>query len=170
MGTPIIIFGSSRSFGETWSAVHVVLGDNKSIPIIDLNTLSIAPYDYTYKNKEDDYLPLMERIVTHDLIVLATPVYWYTMSSLMKMFIDRLSDLLDIRKDIGRQLRGKRLYVVASFGTSLPKGFEEPFSQTCAYLGIIYEGCSFIYSGDDPDLQSANAQNIEKAQKILGIY
>lgn len=167
MTSPIIILGSSRRFGETWNAVQRVLGGNDAIPVVDLSTFNIAPYDYLYQNKEDDYLPLMERVVSHDLIVLATPVYWYTMSASMKIFIDRLSDLLDIRKDIGRKLRGKRLYVIASFGTSRPNGFEEPFSQTCAYLGVTYEGCSFIYSGDDPDLQSANATHIEKAQKIL---
>ena len=54
----------------------------------------------------------------------------------MKTFIDRLSDLISIRKDLGRKLKDKRIFVIASFNTSVPKGFEEQFSQTCEYLGI----------------------------------
>ncbi len=85
----------------------------------------------------------------------------------MKTFIDRFSDLLSIRKDLGRQLRGKRILVVASFSTSMPKGFEDPFSQTCEYMGIKYEGCSFIYNGNDVELIKNNALYINKAKEIL---
>lgn len=44
------------------------------------------------------------------------------MSALMKTFIDRWSDLLNIRKDIGRRLTNKELYVITSFGESIPRG------------------------------------------------
>lgn len=167
MNNSIILIGSSRSFGETRKAVEQVIETTDSIPIIDLNTLKILPYDYEYKNQQDDYLFTIEQVVKHDLIVLATPVYWYTMSAQMKIFIDRLSDLLDIRKDIGRKLRGKQVFVIASFNTSLPKGFEEPFIQTCDYMGIHYKGCSFIYAGDNATLKSQNEAQIQKARKII---
>ena len=167
MANPIIIVGSSRSHGNTRKTVDQIIG-KRDIPLVDLNTLNIKPYDYEYLNKSDDFIPLIERISEFDTIVLATPVYWYTMSASMKIFIDRISDLLDIRKDLGRKLRGKKLFVIASFGTSLPKGFEDTFSQTCQYLGVEYLGTSFVYVGEDEELfMENNQQAIEKAKLIF---
>ena len=167
MTTPIVILGSSRSFGNTQKAVQLIIGGNQDIPIIDLKSLNITPYDYTHRNKNDDCLPLMEQALSHSLLILATPIYWYTMSAHMKIFIDRLSDFLSIRKDIGRKLRGKNLFVIASFETSLPKNFEDPFSHTCEYLGINYQGCSYIYFGKDSSLLVRNKAEINKAQSVL---
>ncbi len=169
MNKPIIIMGSARSTGQTRTAIETIIGD-ANIPIVDLHSLNISPFDYEHKNEYDDYIPLMERVTgENDLIILATPVYWYSMSTTMKIFIDRVSDLLSIRKDVGRKLRGKKIFVIASFGTSLPRGFEDPFSQTCEYLGMEYRGCSFIYHGNDQDLLQGNKEQIRKAQKELAI-
>jgi putative NADPH-quinone reductase len=169
MNKPIIIMGSARSVGQTRTAIETIIGDTK-IPFVDLHALNITPFDYEHNNEDDDYIPLMERVTEeNDLIILATPVYWYSMSTVMKIFIDRVSDLLSIRKDLGRKLRGKKIFVVASFSTSLPKGFEYPFSQTCEYLGIEYRGCSFIYHGSDEQLLEGNKDQIAKAQKELGV-
>lgn len=153
---PLIIFGSARSDGNTLQAIQALIGD-QSVPIVDLGKLNIAHYDYDYQNTHDDFIPLAEKMVMHNPIILATPVYWYTMSALMKTFMDRWSDLLDIRKDLGRRLTNKELYVIASYGGVKPEGFEFPFSQTCAYLEMQYKGCFYFYSGDDPELIKENA-------------
>jgi putative NADPH-quinone reductase/RimJ/RimL family protein N-acetyltransferase len=152
---PIIILGSSRGEGNTLKIVHQLINE-ASIPLVDLRNLNISHYDYNYENMKDDFLPLAEKMVKHNPIVLATPVYWYTMSALMKTFIDRWSDLLDIRKDIGRRLAGKELYVITSYSAGIPRGFEDPFSQTCEYLEIDYKGCFYFYSGDDAELKKNN--------------
>ncbi len=167
MNNPIIILGSSRSFGETRKAVDLIIGD-RNIKIVDLRDLNISLYDYEHNNKDDDYIPLMEEVIEHELIILATPVYWYSMSATMKIFIDRISDLLTFRKDLGRKLRGKKLFVISSFSTSMPQGFEDAFSQTCEYLGMQYQGCSFIYNGNNIDLLTNNKEQIEKAKVIIG--
>ena len=39
--------------------------------------------------QKDDMAELMEKMLTADVIVLATPVYFYAMSGLLKTFIDR---------------------------------------------------------------------------------
>lgn len=152
---PIIIFGSSRSDGDTLQAIKTVIQD-QPIPIVDLRDLSITCYDYNYENTKDDFIPLAEKMVKHNPIILATPVYWYTMSATMKTFIDRWSDLLDIRKDIGRRLTNKELYVITSYGTDMPRGFEDAFSQTCDYLDMQYKGCFYFYSGDDVKIAEKN--------------
>lgn len=161
----IIILGSSNSYGKTREATYSIVA--KETALIDLNNLNISYYDYDNKNIDDDYISVIEEIIKHDLIILATPVYWYCMSAQMKTFIDRLSDLMSIRKDLGRKLKDKRIFVIASFNTSVPKGFEEQFSQTCEYLGIKYEGCSFIYNGNNIELNNNNHLEINKAKNII---
>ena len=165
---PIIIFGSSKSRGQTWNALQSFKG-NREIPIVELSELNISFFDYEHKNQNDDYIPLMERILEYDPIILATPVYWYTMSAQMKVFIDRLSDCLAIRKDIGRKLKGKKMYVITSFGTSMPEAFEEAFRQTCDYMKMSYQGCLYYYTGDEPELRKENEAKIAAfTKKVFG--
>ena len=167
MANPIIILGSSRSHGNTRKVIDQIIS-KKDVPLVDLNTLNIQPYDYEYLNQSDDFMPLIERIIAFDTIILATPVYWYTMSATMKIFLDRITDLLHIRKDLWRKMGHKKLFVVASFGTSLPKGFEDTFSQTCQYLGFEYVGTSFVYVGQNEEqFANSNQQAIEKANMVL---
>lgn len=157
---PLIIFGSARSDGHTLRAIQATIGNCK-VPVADLRKLNIAHYDYNYENADDDFIPLAEKMVQHNPIILATPVYWYTMSALMKIFIDRWSDLLHLRKDIGRRLANKELYVIASYGESIPRGFEEAFSQTCDYMEMQYKGCFYFYSGNDSELVNKNTAAAE---------
>ena len=163
---PIIIFGSSKSRGQTWNSLQLFKG-SRDIPIVELSELNISFFDYEHKNQSDDYIPLMERVLEHDPIILATPVYWYTMSAQMKVFIDRLSDCLAIRKDIGRKLKGKKMYVITTFSTSLPEGFEEAFRQTCDYMDMSYQGCLYCYTGNDAELRKENEAKIAAFTKIV---
>ena len=59
----------------------------------------------------------------------------------MKMFLDRISDLLLHHKDLGRQLRGKSMGVISSTNFSEASiEFEAPFRETSKYLGMNYVG------------------------------
>ena len=145
---PIIIFGSSRRRGDTWDAVQMVIG-KCDVDVINLGDVDFSGFDYEYQNQEDEFLPLAKRMLEHNPIILATPVYWYSMSDIMKRFLDRWSDLLDKHKDLGRKLRGKTLYIISSYGVHPEgkEGFEEVFKQTADYLGMHYGGAFLKYSG-----------------------
>lgn len=136
----IIILGSSRSQGDTRMLIDRVR-EEIDTDFIDLNDLKISYYDYDHKNQDDDFLPTMKRVVEYDKIVLASPVYWYSMSAVMKAFVDRFSDLLQIQKDLGRQLRGKKLYTISSNSDStIYDSFLKTFELTAEYLGMDYDG------------------------------
>lgn len=159
--SPIVLLGSSRGDGGTSQAIQSVFQSTPA-PIVYLSELDISYYDYSHANAHDDFMTIAQQMVMHNPIILATPVYWYTMSAMMKTFIDRWSDLLEIRKDIGRRLAGKELYVITSYANSLPRGFEEPFSQTCDYFEIEYKGCYYYYNGNDSYLRHQNHLQAEK--------
>lgn len=165
MKDPIVIIGSARGGKKTHEMLEAVIS-GRDCPVVDLNDIEMSHYDYEHKNKGDDFIPLMKRIIdNHDTIILATPVYWYSVSAVIKVFLDRITDLLTIEKDLGRKLRGKKLYMLVS-GGYFPDYFEPPIADTCKYLGIEYLGSSFVCSIQDSQAQN-NDTEIAKAIKIL---
>ena len=170
VGNPIIILGSSRNDGDTMHAVEIALGGRK-VPIINLGDLNISEYDYLGANSGDDFRPLVERMIKHDPIILATPIYWYAMSARMKKFIDRWTDLLERWQELGRGLRGKTLAVITAYAEHPDgrQGFEAPFCLTASYMGMKFGGCFYYYSGDDEELRGGNEANArEFASRIFG--
>lgn len=72
---------------------------------------------------EDDLTAGMERIYAADLIVVASPLYWYGPSGQLKLFLDRWSCLLDLDEEQFRaRMRGKRVVVLLAQGE---RGFYE---------------------------------------------
>jgi multimeric flavodoxin WrbA len=86
----LIILGSSRNDGNTKKVIDQ-LKSMSDFDSIDLNDFNISYYDYEHNNKDDDYIQLMRTILdNYDTMIFATPVYWYSMSGIMKVFIDFL--------------------------------------------------------------------------------
>lgn len=137
----VIILGSSNSTGETFKHAQFV-SQLTAFSIIDLNKFNILPFDYNFSNTNDDFFNLIEKLTNEfNLLIFATPVYWYTMSGAMKIFFDRISDCLKIYKDTGRKLKGKEMAVISSGSDkNLKHGFHMPFIETAKYLGMLYIG------------------------------
>jgi len=149
----IIVMGSSRSDGETRKMVDEFAAASGA-DIIDLRDKNISYFDYEDKNKNDDFIPTMEKVLEYDRIVFATPVYWFSMSAIMKTFLDRFSDLLHKRKDLGHKLKGKEMALITNSSTAvLTRHFETPFEDTANYLGIEYKGNvhGYVKDGDLPE-------------------
>jgi len=146
----VVIQGSARNDGNTASIVQALIRQT-DWDFIDLNDYQFSHYDYAHQNQGDDFLPLIRNLIAHyDTFVFATPVYWYSMSGLMKMFFDRITDLLTIEKPLGRKLRGKSMAVISSSGgNDLGDVFWLPFSESAQYLGMHYLGNTHTYFEQD---------------------
>jgi multimeric flavodoxin WrbA len=142
MSSAIALFGSSRRHGNTGRLLdHLVA--NVGIEVVDLAQLNISPYDYDHQNRGDDFEPLMKRVLSFDKIIIASPVYWYAVSPPVKVFLDRISDFLDIPEllEEGRRLRGKTGYIVCtSIYPDAPESFIGALAQTFTYLGMRQGG------------------------------
>ena len=55
--TQVIVFGSSRSFGNTRKVIDEILG-HSGIQLFDLNNFDISPFDYEHLNRNDDFISL----------------------------------------------------------------------------------------------------------------
>lgn len=94
----VIINGSARK-GNTLTAIDALLkgaSEKNEIEIIEPDKLHIAPCKgcgacQCYKGciDQDDTNPTIDKIVAADVIVFATPVYWWGMSAQLKLIIDK---------------------------------------------------------------------------------
>lgn len=137
----VIIQASSRSDGDT-SCVVSLLKDETNFDVIDLNQKKIGHFDYNFKNSNDDFNALFDTITSnYKTIVLVTPIYWYTMSGILKVFLDRISDFLYHEKDKGRRLRKMSMAVISCSNENVVfEGFAMPFIKSAEYLGMDYLG------------------------------
>lgn len=152
MTPPLILNGSARRDGDTARAIATFVPAFPGAVTAMLCQTRIAPYVYAPARLDDDLVPLVDAMLATDDIVFATPVYWYAMGWPMKVFFDRLTDLLrdDGLRRKGRALAGRRGWLIA-VGTDpeLPPGFEEPFRRTCRYFGMNWESSVYLISRGD---------------------
>lgn len=78
--------GQTHRLGE-----HLLRGvELQTIHLIDYK---IAPLGQVYA--KDEYHKVIDQLFGSDVIVFGTPVYWSDMTGYLKIFIDRLQDLMD---------------------------------------------------------------------------
>jgi RimJ/RimL family protein N-acetyltransferase/putative NADPH-quinone reductase len=140
----LVIIGSARKESNTLRAVEAVFSSRLDYELCDLLDSDISEYSYE-DDSNDDFSKIVEKMLSHEAIVFATPVYWYAMSGRMKVFFDRLTDLISKQKHSGRGLAGKCTYLIAS-GTDaqMPEGFEVPFARTSDYFSMRYGGAIYF--------------------------
>ena len=154
----LIIFASSGQNGNT-AKLRDAFNSIANFDVIDLTELDIGFFDYEHKNKDDDFLPTIEKLVGYEHIVFASPVYWYTMCAQMKIFFDRFSDILSIEKDLGRKIKAKKAYILATGYDAQPKrSFEEVFVNSFKYLEMSYRGILYASCPEGFDLEANRAK------------
>ena len=144
------ILGSARDDGKTAALTSAVFQHLDDAAIVDLNDFAIAPYTYDGARGGDDFPALARLLNEADAIVFASPVYWYSMSGPMKVFFDRLTDLTDHYKPIGKALAGKSAFLIATSNSAEPPAcFEPPFADTARYFNMHWGGMLHT-QGQDP--------------------
>lgn len=96
--------------------------------------------DYCKKNKgklciiQDDMKEYYDLILEADLIIFATPVYWFSMTAQLKTFIDRLYAL-----DFKTFPKDKKLTLLTTYGDDT-----ESTSGTLNVSKCILDACNFL--------------------------
>lgn len=149
MTLPLVILGSARPDGETRRAIDIAFPPGTA-ELVVLPDFVIGGYDYAHGNAGDGFDAIAARMAGADKIVFATPVYWYAMSAPLKIFFDRLTDMTENLKALGKSLAGKPVWMIATgVEDVLPEGFEVPFARTADYFGMSYRGSAYLYTGTD---------------------
>jgi multimeric flavodoxin WrbA len=164
----IVLFASARRDGNTGRLTDRIAA-RLGIEVVDLARLRMAPYDYGHRNRGDDFEPLMLRALEFEHLVFASPVYWYSMSSPMKVFLDRVTDFLDLPDllDHGRRLRGKTGHIVCtSIYPDPPQPFVAAFADTFEYLGMRLGATAHVNCADGFDEAAGEAETLRFAKRV----
>jgi multimeric flavodoxin WrbA len=129
MSKHVLVFkGSPRQFGNSSTlADHAAEGAKScgaEVETFSLHTMDIRPCDACDTCQEtgvcvlkDDMQPLYEKLRQADAILIASPIYWFTVSAQTKLFIDRWYAL---ESPQGSALQGKQFGILLTYGDSDP--------------------------------------------------
>lgn len=148
MPKALLISGSARINGNTQKITEELI-NGEEVEVVELLKLNIGYYTYSQQQQDDDFWEVILKMQRANSIIFATPVYWYSMSALMKTFFDRFTELITVRKDLGHSLKNKHVYLVTSSSSNKqPDGFEVPFRGICKYFGMNYKGSLHTWTKD----------------------
>lgn len=168
----IILNGSARR-GNTYAAIQALkegASEKHEVEVLDADKLKISPCKgcgacQCYKGciDQDDTNPVTEKIAAADMIVFATPVYWWGMTAQLKQVIDKCYCR-------GMQIKGKKVGFIVTGGapTDDPQYelIQKQFECMANYLSwtIVFQKS---YSANAKD-ELANNSDIMEELKELG--
>lgn len=180
----VIVKGSPREKGNTAILADRVAEGAKAagayVESFYLHGMDISPCDgcdacqgepYGGCVVSDDMQLLYPRILDADAIVIASPVYWFTVSAQTKLFMDRCYALFDAD---GHLLRGKKIGIVMTYGDTDPfdsgavnafRTFQDAFRYVDAEIvGMVYGSADA--AGDIQENEKFIAQAYALGQKL----
>jgi multimeric flavodoxin WrbA len=139
----LVVLGSPRRKGNSAILADQITKGAKSaraqVETIYLHGKTIAPCKacLTCQKKnskgcsiKDDMQDLYFKLIEADAWVIASPVYWFTMSAQTKIFMDRCFALPAYHKD---PFRGKRIAIAMTYGD------EDPFTSGCVNALRVFQ-------------------------------
>ncbi|MED1950446.1 flavodoxin family protein [Brevibacillus centrosporus] len=154
----LVLQGSSRENGNTEQLSQLVLQGipHTQIHLREKNIRAIHDQRHDpegFTAVDDDYDAIVEAVLEHDVIVFATPIYWYGMSGFMKDFVDRWSQSLrDKRYSFKQALAQKQAFVITTGGDDpRVKGLPliQQFQYIFGFVGMPFAGY-IIGEGNKP--------------------
>lgn len=165
----LIINASHRKEGST----HLL-----KVPFVEefegkavVTELHLADMQLEYFNYEDKYSDADEfglirhRLFETDLIILATPMYWYSMPAKLKTVFDRFHSIYTAGEI--EKLYDKRLAVIYTYGANDDEGFTSVFEKTAKYLKMEFIGSFGVRSKFPLGIRDDDYR--EKARKFARI-
>ena len=113
---------------------------------------------------QKDGMPKIYRAIdAADALILATPIYWYGPTAMMKLLIDRLRPYV-----ANRRLEDKKAYLIAPSeeGPSACGPLVESLKLSYKYLGLVYGGEALITANEKGEV-AKKPEEMEKARRLL---
>jgi multimeric flavodoxin WrbA len=179
MANVLAVVGSPRKGGNTEILVsHIAEGAASAgaqVETIRLGDLHIRECDGCHAcwrgracSKNDDMRAVYEKIAACETVVLATPVYWYGPTALMKAFIDRF---VYFNCDANRSMvRGKRAVIAIVLEETHEETWRpvvEFFEKSLAYLEMNLTGTIVAPGVGEKGAIRKESQRLEEA-RLLG--
>ena len=171
----LVLVGSPRKEGNTMRLVKAFAkgaSDNANVEIVNVSDYNIAPCkacEYCHQGErpvccqKDDMQLLYDKMNRADVLVLASPIYFFGMSAQLKTVIDRLHN--PIRKEFPI----KKLGMIAVAGSSKPFMFDtvkRQFEIACSYLG--FESIGMVTAGGMRELGDVDGTEFLQQAEAMG--
>jgi multimeric flavodoxin WrbA len=106
---------------------------------------------------DDEAQPVLKKMIDADVIVMATPLYFFSASSQLKIIFDRMFSLYKWDNDAGTMhtpLKGKTFALIASAYEDVGlDALEKPFVLTARYTDMQFESLLIPNAGVSGDLR-----------------
>ena len=148
----VILFGSPRKSGNTRQLVDAFTGAMKKgrdeVKLLYLNDMKIRPCQGCLSCAEtgacrikDDMRDVCTSIMESDVVVYATPIYWWAPSAQLKLAMDRSIVFLD--GEMNSRVKGKKSVSLVTCADS----DKETCAPTLEIFKRSFEGLGMEYSG-----------------------
>ena len=177
----VIVMGNPRKKGNSATLAHRVAegakaagADVESLYLHEMNIKPCNACDICREdtaidcNINDDMEELYPKLRQADALVIASPIYWFTVAAQTKLFMDRLYALGGPQ---GNALKGKRIGIILTYGDTDPFSSGainalRTFQDAFAYIGSNI--VDMVYgSASEPGGIKMNHDLMEKAY-IMG--
>lgn len=177
----LILFGSPHINGKTNKILDKIIDlENEHINFKRINLLNKNIrhcIGCNECNKEDykciyndDMVDIYKAIEASDLVILATPIYFNSVTSIMKVMIDRCQRFYNMKVNHQYEFKSKIGVLLATAGSKNPKSFDS-FINIAEYFFLSINGnveeTLFIDKTDEETYLQRNLSEIEKMKKFL---
>jgi len=118
----------------------------------------------------DEAKPVLAKMAQVDVIVFATPLYFFGPSAQIKLVMDRMFSLYKWDNDAGTMktpLKGKTLVLLASAFEDIGlDALEKPFALTAEYTGMKFESVLVDNAGVSGDISKKRPDAKEKIEAL----
>jgi len=177
----LILFGSPHLKGKTNKILIEVLNskeqliDFKRINLlkkyihhcIGCNQCNTGDFSCIY---DDDMVEIYKAIEASDVIILATPIYFNSVTSIMKTMIDRCQRFFNMKVNQGYNFKEKKGILIGTAGSKLPNSFES-FLNVADYFFLSVNGTIektlFINGTDQKDYFNRQIDEVNAMKKFL---
>lgn len=113
---------------------------------------------------KDDMQQLYPLVKEADIIVFSTPIYWWSMSAQLKIFVDRLYGLGE-----KSSLKNKTCVLLTTYGGALPNEgprlVEQTFREICGHMGMKLQ-CSYGVCTGEGTALSENSSQLKEVYEL----
>lgn len=175
-----ILFNGSPRKGNTYTALEALKKGmaniaDLEIKVINATDVSVSPCiacegcgSNTHCVFDDDTNDIVDAVVAADILVFATPVYWWGMTAQLKVIIDKFysqsQKLHGVKKKVGVMVIGEADQSDAQYEI-IPK----QFACICDYLGwdIAFSKTYTAAAADDLAKKTDTVKEIEELGKLF---
>ena len=176
----LVVQGSPRKKGNSIALAEQIAKGAESVGAVAeriyLHDKNISPCQACYACQrpdssgcaiDDEMQPIYKKLIDTDCWIIASPVYWFTMSAQTKLFMDRCFALQAYKKDA---FAGKRIAIAMSYGdtdafnsgcVNALRTFQDAFKYAGANLvGMVYG------SAEKPGEIKSNQSLMDQAEAL----